>query len=273
LTAKPNHAELEHLRKATPYHPTNVFRQGNTLIKETGAWAPYVHTLLHHLENEGFTAAPRVIGSGFDEQGRETVSFIEGNFIDPGPWSLDACYEIGIMLRNLHRATATFQAPANAIWRDWFGRKLGKPTSFGHCDVASWNLIERNNLPFALIDWEYAGPVDPIIELAQACWLNAKLHDDLVAEIEGLPPLKTRVQQLRAIVDGYELPQKQRAGFVNLMIEFAIFATANEANEAKLRIDTPLDAIDEQVPWAMAWRARAASWMLKNRLVLQNSLE
>mgnify|MGYP000462372643 CR=1 FL=1 len=61
-------------------------------------------------------------------------------------------------------------------------------------------------MPYALIDWEYAGPVDPLVELAQACWLNAKLHDDVVAEIEGLPSLAEHAQQLRAILDGYELP-------------------------------------------------------------------
>jgi len=32
----------------------------------------------------------------------------------------------------------------------------------------------------ALIDGELAGPVDPLVELAQACWLNAKLDDDVV---------------------------------------------------------------------------------------------
>jgi thiamine kinase-like enzyme len=57
----------------------------------------------------------------------------------------------------------------------------------GHCDVAPWNIVARAGMPVALIDWEFAGPVDPLVELAQACWLNAKLHDDIVAEREGLP--------------------------------------------------------------------------------------
>ena len=48
--------------------------------------------------------------------------------------------------------------------------------------------MARDGLPVALIDWETAGPVDPLVELAQLCWLNAKLHDDIVAGIERLPP-------------------------------------------------------------------------------------
>jgi aminoglycoside phosphotransferase (APT) family kinase protein len=35
--------------------------------------------------------------------------------------------------------------------------------------------------PVAFINWETAGPVDPLVELAQLTWLNAKLHDDILA--------------------------------------------------------------------------------------------
>jgi thiamine kinase-like enzyme len=52
--------------------------------------------------------------------------------------------------------------------------------------------MARDGLPVALIDWEIAGPVDPMVELAQMAWLNAKLHDDIVAEREHLPPLAAR---------------------------------------------------------------------------------
>ena len=56
--------------------------------------------------------------------------------------------------------------------------------------------MARDGVPVALIDWEFAGPVDPLVELAQLCWLSAKLHDDIVAELEGLPPLAERARQL-----------------------------------------------------------------------------
>ena len=68
---------------------TAVSRLENVVHRETGPWAPSVHALLKHLENEGFDGAPRVVGSGFDERGRETLSYIEGDFVHPGPWSDD----------------------------------------------------------------------------------------------------------------------------------------------------------------------------------------
>jgi aminoglycoside phosphotransferase (APT) family kinase protein len=86
---------------------------------------------------------------------------------------------------------------------------------------APWNIVARDGMPVALIDWEFAGPVDPLVELAQAAWLNAKLHDDLVAQIAGITPETT-------------------------------------AHPVAL--------------WAMAWRARAGAWIVRNRRPLSNAL-
>ena len=66
--------------------------------------------LLRHLEREGFRGAPRVVGSGFDDDGRETLAYIEGESPQPHAWSDDGAAAIGALLRDLHRATATFHA-------------------------------------------------------------------------------------------------------------------------------------------------------------------
>jgi len=127
-------------------------------------------------------------------------------------------------------------------------------------------------MPHALIDWEYAGPVDPLVELAQVCWLNAKLYDDIVAKIEDPPSVAERTQQLRAIIDSYELSRKLRQGFVEKIIEFVVMATANEADEADILIDTSFSSLSKQAPWALAWCARSAAWIMQNRQLLQNAL-
>ena len=132
--------------------------------------------------------------------------------------------------------------------------------------------MARDGLPVALIDWEVAGPVDPLVELAQACWLNAKLHDDIVAAREGLPPLADRARQLRAIVDAYGLSRGQRRGFVDRIIEFVVHDTAEQADEAGVTPDTTPDTTDPRLVWALAWRARAAAWLLRHRRTLQNAL-
>jgi hypothetical protein len=168
---------------------TAVHRRGSVVIRAAGPWTPAVHALLRHLQEKGFAAAPRLAGPGLDQDGRELLTFIDGEFTQPGPWSLAGAAALGALLRDLHQATRTFRPPAAAVWFPWHGRDLGGPHKIiGHCDVAPWNIVARDGRPVALIDGETAGPVDPLVELAQLCWLNAKLHDDTVAQREHLPP-------------------------------------------------------------------------------------
>jgi hypothetical protein len=249
---------------------TVVHRRGDVVIRDSGPWTPAVHTLLRHLEEVGFAAAPRLAGSGLDPDGREVLTFIEGEFTQPGPWSLDGAAALGGLLRSLHEATRSFRPPLDAVWFPWHGRDLGGPdTVIGHCDVAPWNIVARNGLPVAFIDWETAGPVDPMVELAQLAWLNAKLYDDIVAEIEHLPPLAERARQLGAIADAYGLTARQRRGLLDRIIELAIADTASEADDAKVTPETTSHPI---ALWAMAWRARSAAWMIRHRRTLDAGL-
>lgn len=249
---------------------TAVIRRGDVVHRETGPWAPAVHALLRHLEAVGFPAAPRVVGSGFDEHGRETLSFLPGASLHPGPWPEEALFTLGRLLADLHRATQSFVPPENAAWRDWFGRSLGAgPRVIGHCDLGQWNILAQHGQPTGFIDFEQAGPVDPLVELAQLCWLNAHLFDDDLAERLTLPPLAVRAKYLRLITDGYGLASKARETLVPTMIALATHDAANEARQAGLTPDStaPVEAL-----WAMAWRARSASWMLRNRAVLEGAL-
>ncbi len=248
---------------------TAVFRRGLVVHRETGKWASTVHLLLRHLEKVGFDAAPRVVGSGFDKQCRETLSFMPGEIIPPGPWQEAALPRLGKMLKDLHAATATFVLPVSATWRDWFGRSLGNPAlAIGHCDTGPWNIVTQNGQPVALIDWEVAGPVDPLYELAQLGWLNAKLYDDEVAEIEQLPPLNDRARHLSLILDGYELPRVDRRNFIDKVIEFAIQDAANEVIEAGIAPDMQ----HSTSLWGISWRTRSAAWILRYRSTLQQAV-
>jgi hypothetical protein len=267
------HLFSEVLRERSAFHPVAVHRLGDVVVRDANAWTPTVHALLRHLGDVGFAGAPRIVGSGFDAEGRETLTFIPGEFTHPGPWSLEGAASVGALLRQLHAATASFQPPADANWYAWFGRKLGgQHKVIGQCDVAPWNIVAREGRAFALIDWDRAGPVDPLVELAQACWLNAKLHDDVVAEREGLPGVDERAKQLRAIVDAYGLSARQRRGFFERIVEFTVHDAADEADLAHITPETTPQQIERQVPWALAWRIRAAAWQLRHRLVFERAL-
>lgn len=64
------------LLNPTQLNPTQ--RRGSTVAHPAQPWTPTVHAFLRHLEAEGFEAAPRVIGSGFDDAGNEVLSWIAG---------------------------------------------------------------------------------------------------------------------------------------------------------------------------------------------------
>jgi Phosphotransferase enzyme family len=249
---------------------TVVHRRGDVVIRDAGPWTPAVHSLLRHLETAGFAGAPRLVGSGVEAGGREVLTFIEGEFTQPGRWSLDGAAALGGLLRSLHEATRSFRPPPGAVWFPWHGRDLGRRARvIGHCDTAPWNIVARDGMPVAFIDWETAGPVDPLIELAQLAWLNAKLHDDIVAGIEHLPPAEDRARQLAAIADAHGLAARQRRGLLDQIIEFAIVDTAWESHYARIAPDA---TSHPTAMWAMAWRARSAAWMIRNRRILETAL-
>jgi hypothetical protein len=255
--------------------PSQARLRAGVVYREAGSWSPAVLALLRHLEQAGFAGAPRVVGNGFATDGREMVSYVPGASPQPFAWSEDAVAGVGQLLRDLHAATATFTAPPGARWKEWFGRELaGTRPVIGHCDAGPWNIIARGGRPVALIDFEYAGPVDAVWELAEAAWLNAQLHDDDIADRVGLPDAAARARQLRAILDGYGLPAAQRAGFVDKMITIAVHSARAEAVESGVTPDTSAGVTDTGYPfaWAITWRVRSASWMLSNRSRLERAI-
>jgi len=250
-------------------------RRAGVVYRDPGPQSQTVLALLRHLENVGFAGAPKVVGAGFAPDGREMLSYIEGSSPHPGPWAEEAAAGVGKLLRDLHAAAATFAPPPGASWKPWFGRELpGSRPVIGHCDTGPWNIIARAGRPVALVDFEFAGPVDAVWELAQAAWLNAQLHDDDVAERCGLPDAAARARQLNLILDGYGLPRRQRGDFVDKMIAFAVHDARAEAVAYHVTPETVSGTSPGGYPyaWAITWRARSASWMLTNRAMLQRAI-
>jgi len=246
---------------------SGAFRQGAIVYRSAGPWTPAVQGLLRHLEAVGFDGAPRVVGDG-TKDGREVLTFIEGEIVHPLAWNDDGVAAVGRLLRQLHAAAATFRAPPGAIWQPWFVRDEGSSSIIGHGEPAPWNIVARDLLPVAFVDWEFAGPVDRLDEVAHAAWLNCQLHDDDIAVMHELPSVEERARQLRAFVDGYGLDASERIGFVERMIHFAVRACAHEAIDAHV---TP-NSTDPAPLWALAWRARSAAWMIRHESILHAAL-
>jgi len=233
-----------------------------------------VMALLHHLVAVGFEASPRPVGTGFAPDGREALVYIEGESPQPQEWSDEAVWSIGRLVHDLHVATSSFEPPPNARWQPWFARELpGRHPVIGHGDLGPWNILAVDTVPVAFIDWDNAGPVDAVWELAQVAWLNAQLHDDDVAERNHLPPAADRARQLGLVVDAYELTRDERERFVDVLVEMAVRSARQEAIDHDVGPDSEAIA-DNGFPvlWGITWRARSAAWMLEHRDLLARAL-
>ena len=229
-----------------------------------------MHALLRHLEAAGFAGAPRLVGSGIEADGREVLTFIEGEFTQPGPWSLDGAAATGGPAARPARGTRSFRPPPGRgvvpLARPGPGQPEPGHRALRHRAVEHRRPGRPAGRP---IDWETAGPVDPLTELAQLAWLNAKLHDDIVAGARTCRPRPTGPGQLAAIADAYGLTARSGAASSTRSSSSPSSDTAWEADDAGVAPDTTSHPI---ALWAMAWRARSAAWMIRNRRILETAL-
>lgn len=116
-------------------------RVGDTVRRSAGPWTPAVHALLAHLEGTGFTGAPRPLG--FDEQGREVLTFLEDESVGyrrPRPaWvhAEDTLDQVARWIRAFHQAVAGFVPPSGAVWRG--GSTWSPGLIIAHNDAATYN--------------------------------------------------------------------------------------------------------------------------------------
>ncbi len=87
-----------------------VVKIGNTVRRPSEVWSPRVHELLAELRRQGFTGAPEFLG--FDEHGREVLTFLAGDVsnypLTPSAATETALVSAGRLLRTYHDATVDF---------------------------------------------------------------------------------------------------------------------------------------------------------------------
>jgi hypothetical protein len=191
-----------------------IVRVGDTVRRPPEP--PGVVALLQWYETVGFDGAPRYLG--IDEQGREILTFVDGEpAFAPVPSSDAVVFAIGRLLRRAHDAQAGFAPPDDAAW-DVHVAGAATGEVICHLDLFWTNVIFRDGLPVALIDWELAAPCSPILEVALAAtyWAGLRVDDQLDAW--GIP-LERRGERLRILCDGYGLDASQRSLLLDELIE------------------------------------------------------
>ena len=181
-----------------------VVRIGNAVHRPVRPSTVAVHAVLRHLEHAGFTGAPRVLG--FDDAGREVLSYLEGETAGEAPWpawvsSDEALTQVGSWFRRLHDATVDFVPPEDAVW---FAAQQWRPgLVIGHHDAAPYNAVWRRGRLVGFVDWDVAGPSSRESDLAYSALMWVPLLAPGSAWPMASRPIDERYRRLHQLLDAY----------------------------------------------------------------------
>ena len=193
-----------------------IVRIGDTVRRPLRPFSLTVQAYLAHLRDAGFTGAP--LPFGVDEQGREMLSFVPGdvprNPLPPETAGDDVLVALARLIRALHEASAGWVPPPDAVWGGTpanTGRPVtGRAELVSHRDYYPGNVVFRDGLPAALIDFDLAKPTTRLYDIANALWYWAPLRDprDRAPAFTGadIP------HRVAVFADAYGMTARHRAG-------------------------------------------------------------
>ena len=146
---------------------SRVVRAGDTVRRSAGPWTATTQRLLAHVRacGVGWVPEPR----GLDEQGREVLSFIEGEVPHAMPawvWSPAVLTDIARALREWHDATASFDC-TGAVWQS----EPREPAEVVcHWDFAPYNCVFRDGRFAGAFDFDLSAPGPRLWDLAYTAY-------------------------------------------------------------------------------------------------------
>jgi hypothetical protein len=240
-----------------------IVRIGDTVRRPVTPYSEAVRALLVHLEDVGFDGAPRYLG--LDEQGRDVVSYIEGDVPLPPypPWSMtdQAIVDLAHLTRRLHEATASMDQRGVDGWAGFWSDPRGGPM-ICHNDLFPENVVFRDGRVVAFIDFDMAGPGRALWDVAIAAQEWAPLHapDARVAHPSSLDGITRFGRFARA----YGVPPEQADELVDIVFTERAHSMAHI--RAEIAAGNP--------SWIEYWRdgderaTRDDEWLEKERAAL-----
>jgi hypothetical protein len=196
-----------------------VVRVGDEVHRPAGRHVVGIHALLRHLEHVGFDGAPSV--RGLTPGGTERLGYIGGDVpIPPFPaWSQSDAVLASTagLLRRYHDAVLDFAPPPDAVWSDELADPApGAHPVLCHNDVCPENVVYRDGMAVALLDFEFAAPgrrVWDVAALARMCVPVETDEDAARTGRGGLDPF----ERLRVVADAYGLGRAERSELLDVL--------------------------------------------------------
>lgn len=239
-----------------------IERIGDAVHRPTHHWTPAVHDLLNYLQSVNFPYSPRVLG--FDEDGREILSYIEGQS-GADSWikitSDDGLRKFAKLLRAYHDAIAGYRPPADAEW----ACAVGAPKDgeiMCHGDFGPWNIVWDGDEPVGIIDWDLVVPAKPRFDVLYALEYSAPFRDDEDAlkwhHFSEVPNRKHRIEvfaeayglsELGDVVTDVAAMQRLVAGFEKQLAERGLHP------QVEWVADGDLEVVEQHAKWTETHRS------------------
>jgi hypothetical protein len=241
-----------------------IVRIGDTVRRPLRPFSLTVQAYLAHLRDAGFAGAP--LPFGVDEQGREVLSFVPGDVppypLPPETTGDDVLVALAGLIRALHEASAGWVPPPDAVWGGTpanTGRITEHAELVSHRDYAPGNVVFRDGLPAALIDFDLAKPTSRLYDIANALWYWAPLRDP-----RDRSPALTDADiphRVAVFADAYGMTAQQRAGLAPLAVD--MLGRYHQESRASAELDPVFrrlweDGAKGYLPRAEAWVREAA---------------
>ena len=242
-----------------------IVRIGDTVRRPLRPFSLTVQAYLAHLRDAGFAGAPLPLG--VDEQGREVLSFVPGDVprhpLPPETAGDDVIIALARLVRTLHEASAGWLPPPGAVWGGTpanAGRPITQqPELVSHRDYYPGNVVFRDGLPAALIDFDLAKPTTRLYDIANALWWWAPIRDPrdrAPAFADADVPHRVAV-----FADAYGMTAQHRAELAPFLIDVA--RRYHEDSRISADLDPVFrrlweDGAKDELPRAEAWLREAA---------------
>lgn len=244
-----------------------IARIGDTVHRPAHWWTPSVHDLLNYLEKVNFPYAPRVLG--FDEVGREILTFMEGESGKEG-WtkihSDKGLRNFARLLHEYHQAVAEYEPPADSLWAYAEG-SLNPGEIICHGDFGPWNVTWHGNTPIGIIDWDLVFPAKPEYDVLYALEYSAPFRDDkLTREWHHFSEVPDRKRRIDVFLEAYGTSREE----VGDVVAGVAGIQRTVAGHEKLLAERGLQP---QVDWVASGDLevieKRAQWTLANRQLFE----
>ena len=186
-----------------------VVRVGTHALRPANPHTATIHGFLAALDAGGFRGAP--VPVAIDPDGRERLRFISGDVaIPPYPdWAQtdEALTSTAMLIRGLHDASVAIDTDGTS-WSAEMADPDGGPV-ICHNDVCLENVVFRDGVAVALLDFDFAAPGRRTFDLASFARMCVPVDDDTSSARLGWHA-SDRPGRLRLVCDAYGLLAGER---------------------------------------------------------------